>query len=361
MENLIQAEDAFLLALPPGTLLQAQYEVQRVLGRPGGFGIVYLARDIHLDTLVAVKEFLPRELAGRDRDHTTVVAHSGGDRELFRYGLAQFVQEARTLGKLSHPNVVRVRSFFEAHGTAYIVMDHYEGRTLLAQLEREGGRLPPVVAVEVMIRVLDGLAAAHARDILHRDVKPENIYLTRGGHPILLDFGAARQAVGQKSRSLTAVLTPGYAPVEQYSAQGSKQGPWTDIYACAAVLYRCVTGDDPPEASDRVEQDSLEGFVFRVPGIPRHVADAIVRGMAVDRRHRPQSVREFQDLLDPQPAAPAPALPPVAPLLGASLARFRRARPTPRLTVPRFTLPRLAVGVGALVGLMLLLLALLRR
>ena len=292
------------LALRPGTMLRGQYRIERMLGVPGGFGIAYLATDVNLDAQVAVKEFLPRELAGREPGESTVLPHSVRDGDLFRYGLDKFVEEAKLLARLDHPNIVRVKNFFEANGTGYLVMDYQPGRTFADYLQRSGGRVGHGIAVEVMLRVLDGLAAAHDSGILHRDVKPENLYLTRSGRPLLLDFGAARQAVGERSQRLTAILTPGYAPLEQYSRSG-RQGTWTDVYACAAVLYRAITGRVPPEASARIEGAMLTPPSEDVPDIPPGVDVAIVRGLELDARRRPQTAREFQDMLEGVARRPA--------------------------------------------------------
>ncbi|WP_246156346.1 serine/threonine-protein kinase [Thiohalocapsa marina] len=248
------------LALSPGTRLNDQFRLGRILGKPGGFGITYLGWDERLATRVAIKEYLPRDLAGRDTDHITVAAHSREDGELFRYGLEQFLLEARTLAQLDHPNIVRVRQFFEANATAYLVMDYYDGLSLAEYLEQQGGRLPEQTAIELLMPILDGLRAVHAKGFLHRDLKPANLYLARadagGVRPILLDFGAARQAMGERSRSLSIVVSEGYAPFEQYHRRG-RQGPWTDIYSAAAVLYQAVTGEVPPDASSRLTQDDL--------------------------------------------------------------------------------------------------------
>ncbi|KAA6182484.1 DUF1566 domain-containing protein [Thiohalocapsa marina] len=283
------------LVLPHRTLLNGQFLIGRVLGKPGGFGITYLAWDQQLHTRVAIKEYLPRELAGRGVGQSTVAAHSGEDAELFRFGLEQFLQEARTLAQLDHPNVVRVRHFFEANGTAYLVMDYYEGLSFAEYLEQQGGRVPEETAVQLMLPILDGLRAVHAKGFLHRDVKPQNIYLAKtdagGVRPILLDFGAARQAMGERSRSMSVVISAGYAPFEQYSRKG-KQGPWTDIYAAAAVLYQAVTGVVPPEATDRIMDDELKpatGF-----GISQRLSDALSAALAVAPEARAQNVQAFQ-------------------------------------------------------------------
>jgi len=249
------------LLLPQRTLLQGQFLVGRVLGRPGGFGITYLGWDRRLERRVAIKEFLPRDLAGRGADQVTVVPHSPEDREVFDYGLEQFLREARTLAKLDHPNIVRVMQVFEANDTAYLIMECYAGLTLADYLDRKGGRLPESEALALMQPVLDGLRVVHTMGLLHRHIKPQNIYLARldggGVRPILLDFvGAARQVMSERTRSLSAVLTECYAAFEQYTRR-VRQGPWTDVYAVAAVLYRMVTGLTPPSANSRMAEDDL--------------------------------------------------------------------------------------------------------
>ena len=283
------------LLLPHRSLLnQGQYLIGKVLGKPGGFGITYLAFDTKLETRVAIKEYLPRDLAGRDGNHATISAHSEEDGEFFRFGLTQFLQEARTLAKFDHANIVRVRNFFEENGTGYLVMDYYDGVTLADYLTQQPqGKLPESTAVGILMPILDGLREVHAKHFLHRDIKPQNIYLTTGNRAILLDFGAARQAMGERSRSLSVVLSEGYAPYEQYHRRG-EQGPWTDIYACAAVLYHAVAGQAPPPATERVHEDELE---FASLGVSASLAEALRLGLAVDHKLRPQRMEAFQGLL----------------------------------------------------------------
>jgi C-terminal peptidase prc len=286
-------------ALPLDTLLDGQFIVGRVLGNPGGFGITYLGFDIRLETTVAIKEYLPRDLATRSADRATVVAHTAQEDGLFRYGLEQFLTEARTLAKLDHPNIVRVRHFFEANDSAYLVMDYYRGLTLAEYLDRQpGDRVREDKAIALLQPVLDGLRAVHAKGMLHRDIKPGNIYLaqtdTGGVRPILLDFGAARQAMGERSRSLSVVLSEGYAPFEQYHRKG-KQGTWTDVYAAAAVLYRMVTGKTPPDAVERQHADEM--LPAARLGVSSSVSGALEQAMRMDAAGRPQRIEQLQALL----------------------------------------------------------------
>lgn len=339
------------LVLPHRTVLNGQFIVGKVLGKPGGFGITYLGWDINLATLVAVKEYLPRDYAGRDSDHASVMAHSREDASLFRFGLEQFLQEARTLARFDHPNVVRTRSFFEQNGTAYLVMDYLQGVNLSEYLASKGGRLNEQQAGEIMLPILDGLQEVHAKGFLHRDIKPQNIYVTSTGRPILLDFGAARQAMGERSRSLSVVLTPGFSPYEQYHRRG-EQGPWTDIYALAATYYYLLTGHAPPDAPERVASDELIPLRQLAPTVSTGLESAIMQSLSLEAAGRPQDVFIFRDILygraaaatasAPQPAvtfavaaAPPPlpvnAGPPVIAPTPPPVVAARPAEPTPVL------------------------------
>ncbi len=285
-----------VLVLPHRTVLNKQYLIGSILGKLGGFGITYLAWDMHLETPVAIKEYLPRELAGRDSNHLTITAHSRDDQALFLIGLELFLKEARTLAKFDHENIVRVRNVLEENGTAYLVMNFYEGTTLAAHLEHKGGRLPENVAISIMLPLLDGLREVHAKGFLHRDIKPQNVYLTKSGIPILLDFGSARMVMGERTRSMTVLMTPGYAPFEQYHRKG-QQGPWTDIYACGATLYHMITGVVPKEATERAEQDTLQSPAKLVPSLSPAVSNIVMQAMAMNREARPSTVTEFMDAL----------------------------------------------------------------
>jgi TonB family protein len=190
-----------------------------------------------------------------------------------------------------------VRDFFEENGTAYLVMDYYEGKTLKAFLqEQPEGRMDPEIGTEIMLRVLDGLKEVHAEGYLHRDIKPSNIYLTQEGRPILIDFGAARLALGEKSRSLSVVMTEGYAPYEQYRREGD-QGSWTDVYGAGATLYRMVTGEKPPPATDRVVDDTLRPAHEVSSEVPKGLSRAITDALATGNKERPQSAEALQDRL----------------------------------------------------------------
>ena len=315
------------LVLPYRVVLNGQFIVGKVLGKPGGFGITYLGWDINLATPVAIKEYLPRDYAGRDADHASVMAHSREDANLFRFGLEQFLNEARTLARFDHPNVVRVRSFFEQHGTAYLVMDYLQGVNLSEYLTAQGGRLTEAQASEIMLPILDGLQEVHSKGFLHRDIKPQNIYVTSAGRPILLDFGAARQAMGERSRSLSVVLTPGFSPYEQYHRRG-EQGPWTDLYAFAATYYYLLAGFAPPDAPERVAADELAPLASLVPAISPGLNAAIMQSLALEAAARPQDVFMFRDMIRGK-AIPTPAAgtPPVAPPPAAPVAPARVSVP----------------------------------
>ena len=294
------------LALSQGTVLNDQFEIGRILG-VGGFGITYLAFDKVLEMVVAVKEYLPSNIAVRKTGSQSVQpVSSGGNARDFEFGLERFLQEARTLAKFEdHPNIVRVRTFFEENGTGYFVMNFYEGRTLAEYLAAQNGHIPEEEALLIMDQVFDGLSAVHEADILHRDIDPNNVYLGDNGRVVLLDFGAARAAVTEQTQSLSVVLKRGYAPHEQYHSRGN-QGPWTDVYACSATLYYALTGYKPPEAASRMLQDDLAPPQTLAPSISDPTNDAILKGLSIQPDHRPQSIASFRSLL---PAPPEDAEP----------------------------------------------------
>lgn len=290
-ENLRQSS----LLLLRGTVLRNQYVIGNVLGNPGGFGITYLGYNKRLECKVAIKEFLPRELAGRSLDGITVAVHRDEDGPAFQAGLTQFLREARTLAKFNHPNIVRVVDFFEENNTAYLVMDYCSGVNLVDYVEQNGGPLSEQVALDLLLPIFDGLKEVHARGILHRDIKPRNVFITSNGRPILLDFGAARQAAESTSDGFTMLITPGFAPLEQYDRQG-KQGPWTDVYGCAATFYYMLTGNVPPDAISRVAIDAFLP-VTDLGRVSPGIVHALNSGLALRSENRPQSIAEFQSYL----------------------------------------------------------------
>jgi hypothetical protein len=284
------AAPQFRNALPMHSMLQ-EYRIEQVLGA-GGFGITYRARDTNLDKDVAIKEYLPGELALRAPDGN-VVAQATQHEAGYRWGLERFLLEARTLGKFSHPNIVRVLRYFEANATAYVVMDYEKGDPLKTVLQLDPQ--PPESKLKAWLGpLLEGLAAVHETGFLHRDIKPDNIFIRADGKPVLIDFGAARQAMGGATKSLTSILTPGFAPLEQYSGEG-KQGPWTDLYAMAGVLYRAVTDKNPPDAVSRIRGDSLGAGLAAARGkYSEGFLKAIEWALALDEKLRPQSVAHWK-------------------------------------------------------------------
>ncbi|MEE8371722.1 MAG: serine/threonine-protein kinase, partial [Sphingomonadales bacterium] len=281
-------------ALPKGYKFE-DFEIVRVLGY-GGFGITYLAFDDNLNKPVAIKEYLPEALAVRE-DTDSVVPKSSSLAEKFKWGLDRFVDEARTLARFRHPQLVQVFHFFRANGTAYIVMEYIEGEEL-SEIIRRRGKLRENDLKAILLPILEGLELVHEAGILHRDIKPGNIMIRDDGSPVLIDFGAARLAVGAKSRSLTAIVSAGYAPLEQYVSRGN-QGPWTDIYALGATAYKCLTGEKPPEAPARTRKDPYKPL-GKAKGSPlsEAFAEAINKALAVNEENRPQTIGDWRVMLE---------------------------------------------------------------
>jgi len=280
-----------------------EYEIDNVLGT-GGFGITYLATDRRLDAQVAIKEYFPATLAIRRRDKCTVTPADAG-KGIYDWGLEKFLKEAETLASLQHSHIVGVKRLVRANGTAYMVLDFINGPNLKEWLARLGRR-PTQIELDFMVsRILGALDVVHARELLHRDISPRNIMLTKDGIPILIDFGAARQIVSERSQTFAALLTPGYAPFEQYVAAGHSQGPWTDIYALSATIYEAIAGKTPPEAPDRALSDTCVPVAEVGKGIYRkRFLEALDWGLRPMPKDRPQTVREWKPrLLDLQSAA----------------------------------------------------------
>ncbi len=286
--------EAYPLALPAGTVLAGQYVLQKVLGQ-GGFGITYEAKDHKTGERVAIKEFFPDSMATRTQ--TTVMPFSGERGESYDYGKECFLQEAETLAKfIGNENIVRIYSYFEENGTAYFVMDFIEGTSFDDYLKQNGGRLPFDKTAEILIPVMDALNVVHSKGIIHRDVTPDNIYITKDGTVKLLDFGAARYSLGDKSCSLDVVLKHGFAPKEQYTRRG-KQGPYTDVYALGATFYFALTGRRPPDSIDRMDEDDLVPPSTLGVKLSKAAESAILKALDVQPQNRFQSMEAFKNAM----------------------------------------------------------------
>lgn len=288
-------------ALPTGSMLM-EYRLESVLGA-GGFGITYLAFDTNLEKKVAIKEYLPSSIAVRNG--TAVLPTSRAHEQDYRWGLDRFIQESRTLARFSHPHIVRVNRFFEANGTGYMVMDYEDGEPLSSYLQRNP--FPAEAALKaLMAPLLDGLEQVHAAEFLHRDIKPDNIFVRKDGGAVLIDFGSSRQAVGGSVQALTTIVSPGYAPFEQYTTS-AEQGPWSDIYSLAGVFYFAVTGHSPPDAITRMKSDTLAqglGAARLRYSVP--LVDAIGWGLALEEANRPRTIAQWRDALFGQRGANSP-------------------------------------------------------
>lgn len=298
------------------------YRVEKILGQ-GGFGITYLAHDKNLDQDVAVKEYLPVELSVRDQD-SSVHPVSGKHGEQYKWGLERFISEARTLAKFNHDHVVRVLSVFEENNTAYMVMQYEEGESLQEVLQRRKTMEEDELR-GILMPLLDGLEKVHEQGFIHRDIKPANIFIRTDGSAVLLDFGSARQALGGQTRTLTSVVSPGYAPFEQYFSKSDKQGPWTDIYGVGATLYRAVVGVAPIDAIMRSEailktrNDTI--VTAQEAGAGRYSVaflQAIDHAISFQETQRPRTIAEWRAELEgavavaPQPPAPVSEQVPVS-------------------------------------------------
>ncbi len=287
----------------PGTELVGDFRIEQVLDA-GGFGVTYLAREIALDRLVAIKEYFPADFAAR-RDRRTAVPRSADCAPDYDWGLERFIDEGQVLARFDHPNIVRVYRYFRANNTAYIVLKYEEGHSFKRWLQ-ELGRAPRQRELDRLVEpLLEALSVVHAADLLHRDIAPDNIIVRRDGSPVLIDFGAARGDLAQFTRTVSALVKPGYSPYEQYAEIGKQQGPWTDIYALAATLYHAVTGKRPPDAPSRVVRDEFVSAREAAVGAYRpRFLKAIDRGLRLEIEKRPQSIAAWRgDLLAPEEKA----------------------------------------------------------
>ena len=281
--------------LPFGTFLhENNYVIGKVLGNPGGFGITYLAWDTRFEIKVAIKEFLPFQIATRSSDGISVLTHTQDYQTDFMFGMEKFLSEAKMLARFRHPNIVRIMNFFQENNTAYLVMEYLEGESLSDYLAKVGTMTVPD-AVEIFLPVLNGLSHIHSEGVLHRDIKPSNIYLTNTGQAILLDFGSSRHSLGERSQNLTALVSSGFAPWEQYHRKG--QGTWTDVYACAATLYVMLAGKVPPDGTERLIDDDIVSLQELMPKSDEKVLATVMQGLAVNPENRQQTADDFANQL----------------------------------------------------------------
>ena len=281
-----------LYCLRKGTRLIGRYTIEDVLGQ-GGFGITYLGMDELHKKKVAIKEFFPQGIVTRNIEYEdTVTVTLVGEKENYDKGKERFLKEAQTMAMFSKDKgIVKALDFFEINNTAYIVMEYLEGVTLKQYL-RENKRIAAEDLVELLVPLIEALDEIHSQGLIHRDISPDNIMVLPDGRIKLMDFGAARDYTEFGEKSLSIVLKPGYAPPEQYQTHGV-QGPWTDIYALCATMYKCITGENPPDAIDRLVDDHLKKIsAFGIPVLPQ-IEEAIIKGMSVAAKDRYQNVGDF--------------------------------------------------------------------
>ncbi|MFI3172711.1 MAG: FHA domain-containing serine/threonine-protein kinase [Eubacteriales bacterium] len=276
--------------LQVGGVLNKHYIIESVLG-VGGFGVTYLARDMTDGKQVAIKEYMPSYWAIRASNGKDVASNSSENQELFEHGRDVFQREVRMLSQfLGNEHVVQIYHSFEENNTSYFVMEYLDGVTLGTLAKSTDGKVPVQTAIEVLTVVSNTLAAVHDKGLLHRDISPENIFITKKGIVKLIDFGATRAYVGEQSQSMSVVIKPGFAPPEQYSQKG-RLGPWTDVYALCATFYTIVIGKRPPDAPDRLAGEQIQDL--RTYGVSAVISDAILKGMDLDFRKRYSNLRQF--------------------------------------------------------------------
>lgn len=299
-------------SLPAGFQL-GDYRIERQLSH-GGFSIVYLAYDRD-NVPVAIKEYLPNSLALRGNGQIEPEIHPE-HQAAFTMGLKCFFEEGRAVARLDHPYLVKVTDFFRANGTVYLAMRYERGRTLQEHIRRHQGRLAESFLRDLFGRLLDALDEVHSNGLLHLDIKPGNIYLRADGSPVLLDFGAARQALQGEGEPPRGMYTPGYAAPEQYRGR-DRVGPWTDLYAIGACLYACLSSHAPQTADSRMEKDSLEPALVRFAGAYSVNFLALIdHCLRLDQARRPQKAHELQTALIEGTLPPGATVPVMARLRG---------------------------------------------
>ena len=281
-----------LHCLRKGTRLIGRYTIEKVLGQ-GGFGITYLGIDELHEKKVAIKEFFPQGIVTRNIEYEDAVTVTFvGEKDNYNKGKEKFLKEARIMARFSKDEgIVKAQDFFEINNTAYIVMEYLEGITLKQYL-RENERIEPEELLELFVPLIESLDEIHSQGLIHRDISPDNIMVLLGGKIKLMDFGAARDYTDFGEKSLSLILKPGYAPPEQYQTHGV-QGPWTDIYALCATMYKCLTGENPPDAIERVMDDNLKEISqFGIP-VSKKMEETIIKGMSISAKNRYRNIEEF--------------------------------------------------------------------
>lgn len=282
--------------LLPGQMVGEKYIAGRVLGY-GGFGVTYLGWDTVLKRKVAVKEYLPSDFATRSYGTKMLTVFSGEAADQFEAGLNSFISEAKRLAKFNRvPQIVDIYDCFMENGTGYIIMEYLEGQTV-KELLKEKQKLPAEEAKQIVMEVLKGLSEVHKEGIIHRDIAPDNIFITKNNEVKILDFGAARYATAVQSRSLSVILKPGYAPEEQYRSRG-EQGPWTDVYALGATCYRMITGIRPEEAIERLAEDHVKPPSELGVSIDSNMENALMNSLNIRREYRIPDAESFYNALN---------------------------------------------------------------
>ncbi len=287
--------------LPTDTIIgngTDQYRIDTVLG-PGGFGVTYLARDLRFERDVAIKEYFPADFAYREDSSSIRTTAGSGQKDFFEEGKRYFLEEARTLGKFRHPNIVRVLNLFEQFNTAYMVLEFEEGQSLKHWL-RQLGRRPTQDEIDRILEpMLDALDLIHSKGMFHRDIAPDNIIIRPTGEPVLIDFGAARNFVRENSYTIGAIVKHGYSPPEQYTVDAKLQGAWSDIYSLCATLYLAIMGEAPEEAAKRQLNDTMLPVERHLDAYHKGVyhpalVQALNIGLALKPKERPQTIHEFR-------------------------------------------------------------------
>jgi serine/threonine protein kinase len=288
-------------AIPIGEKIGG-YRIEKILGQ-GGFGITYLAKDEKLDRYLAIKEYFPTEFSKRE-ENGAVYPQSVDEEEVYEWGLERFLNEGKTLAKFKHPNIVRFIDYLEENNTAYIIMEYEHGNDLSTIL-KERKSLSSDEILKIFLPLLDGLALVHQAGFIHRDIKPANIFIREDGSPVLIDFGSARQGLATKTKTLTTLVSPGYAPFEQYNTGGtSKQGPWTDIYALGASMYKTLFGRSPLDAVSRAEErvagrddPYMTATYVGKDHYPLQILETIDKALAFLPDDRPQTIENWISIL----------------------------------------------------------------